>query len=101
LLLHISTAAAKPVLPEPGTVHSLQSSASAMRGIAYPGLKRNSVRSSCFDGRTILPGFMRFFGSNSALISPSAAVSRGPMMGSIHSERTSPSPCSPEYAAPL
>src|SRR5262245_20700274 len=101
LLLHISTAAANPVLAAPGAVHSLQSSASTIFGIAYPGLKRNSVRSSCLEGRTILPGFIRFFGSKSALISPSAAVSRGPRIGSIHSERTSPSPCSPEYAAPL
>src|SRR5215467_15091551 len=34
LLLHISTAAANPVLEAPGTVHSLQSSASPIFGIA-------------------------------------------------------------------
>src|SRR5215831_4597862 len=34
LLLHISTAAAKPVLADPGAVHSLQSSASPILGIA-------------------------------------------------------------------
>src|SRR5690349_16083415 len=62
LLLHISTAAAKPWLAAPATVHSLQSSASSLFGIAYPGLKRKSVLSSCFEGRTILPGFIRPFG---------------------------------------
>src|SRR3979411_3030461 len=50
------------------------------------------------DGLTILPGFIRPRGSSQDLISPSAAVSRGPKNGAIHSERTNPSPCSPEYA---
>src|SRR5712664_3093430 len=50
LLLHISTAAAKPSLAAPGTLHSLQSSAVSRRSAAYPGLNRKSVRSSCFDG---------------------------------------------------
>src|SRR6266513_3948448 len=101
LLLHISTAAANPWLAAPGTLHSLQSSAVSRRSAAYPGLKRNSVRSSCFEGRTIFPGFNRPFGSKRSLISSSARTSRSPMIGAIHSERTSPSPCSPEYAAPL
>jgi hypothetical protein len=47
-------------------------------------------------GATILPGFINPFGSSQDLISPSAAVRRGPKKGAIHSERTSPSPCSPE-----
>src|SRR5690242_20003059 len=34
LLLHISTAAANPVLAAPGTLHSLQSSAASIFGIA-------------------------------------------------------------------
>src|SRR5215472_13065947 len=34
LLLHISTAAANPVLADPGTFHSLQSSAAPIFGIA-------------------------------------------------------------------
>ena len=101
LLLHISTAAAKPWLAAPGTFHSDQSSAVSKRGVSYPGLKRKSERSSIFDGRTIFPGFIRPFGSKSSLISASARASCGPMIGSIHSERTSPSPCSPEKAAPL
>src|SRR5438552_12862400 len=101
LLLHISTAAAKPSLAAPGALHSLQSSTVSRRSAAYPGLKRNSVRSSCFDGRTIFPGFRRPFGSKRFLISSSARTSRSPMIGAIHSERTRPSPCSPEYVAPV
>ena len=50
------------------------------------------------DGRTILPGFMRPAGSNSALISSKARVSRGPNCQATHSLRTRPSPCSPEKA---
>src|SRR5256885_13083977 len=96
LLLHISTAAAKPSLAAPGAFHSLQSSAVSRLSAAYPGLNPNSVRSSCFDGRTIFPGFRRLLGSNRSLISASAAARREPMIGSIHSERTRPSPCSPE-----
>src|SRR6185312_11451554 len=50
LLLHISAALAK----EP---HSDQSSAVSSASCWYPGLKRNSERSSIFGGRTIFPGF--------------------------------------------
>src|SRR5574339_42040 len=91
LLLHISTALSKPP-------HSLQSRCVSKASVWYPGLKRNSVRSSMRDGLTILPGFISPFGSSHDLISASAAVRRGPKNGAIHSERTSPSPCSPEYA---
>src|SRR5205807_1341881 len=49
-------------------------------------------------GLTIFPGFIRPRGSSQALISPRQAVRRGPKNGAIHSERTRPSPCSPEYA---
>src|SRR5262245_59188169 len=90
LLLHISTALSKPP-------HSLQSK--LLEGVVvYPGLKRNNDLSSIREGLTILPGFIRPFGSSQDLISPSVAVRRGPKKGAIHSERTRPSPCSPEYA---
>src|SRR5919109_5365284 len=91
LLLHISTALSKPP-------HSRQSRWVFKETVLYPGLKRSSDRSSMRDGLTILPGFIRPFGSSHDLISPSAAVRRGPKNGAIHSERTRPSPCSPEYA---
>ena len=89
LLLHISMAPAKPPL-------SFQSSTVSIFCVAYSGLKRNSERLSCFEGLTILPGFINPFGSNNDLISPNAAVNRGPRNGAIHSDRTRPSPCSPE-----
>src|SRR5258705_8818142 len=91
LLLHISTAPANPP-------HALQASMVFGAGCLYGGPKGKSERSSCFGGFTILPGFMSPFGSNHDLISASDAVSRGPKKGAIHSERTRPSPCSPEYA---
>ena len=47
-------------------------------------------------GSTIFPGFMSPRGSSQDLISASAPVRRGPKNGAIHSERTRPSPCSPE-----
>src|SRR4051812_10797657 len=90
LLLHISTALSKPP-------HSLQSRLLFKESVLYPGGKRKSVASSMRDGFTILPGFIRPLGSSQDLISPSAAVRRGPKNGAIHSERTRPSPCSPEY----
>src|SRR3954465_8156469 len=91
LLLHISTALSKPP-------HSLQSSAVAGTSVRYPGLKRNSDRSSMREGETIFPRFIRPAGPNQLLVSARLAVRRGPKNGAIHSERTSPSPCSPEYA---
>jgi len=61
-------------------------------------LKRNSERSSILVGRTILPGLSMPVGSNRSLTSPIALVRRGPNCQATHSERTSPSPCSPEKA---
>ncbi len=112
LLLHISTALAKPCAgspPVPGAVcaplaaspctfHADQSSPVATGSVACPGGKRNSDASSIFVGRTILPGFMSPSGSNSAFTSSNARVSRGPNCHATHSLRTSPSPCSPENA---
>src|SRR5262245_43124000 len=89
LLLHISTALSYPP-------HSPQFRDGLSATVSYPGLKRTSDRSSRRDGLTILPGFISPFGSSQDLISPSAAVRRGPKNGAIHSERTRPSPCSPE-----
>ena len=80
----------------PIAYHGRASSVVVSGCAAYPGLKRNSARSSCFDGRTILPGLSRPLGSKRSLISSNAPVSFGPKNGAIHSERTSPSPCSPE-----
>src|ERR1051325_195159 len=91
LLLHISTALSKPP-------HSLQSRICSGTRVSYPGLKRNRLPPSIFGGRTTFPGFISPFGSSQDLISPSAAVRRGPKNGAIHSERPRPSPCSPEYA---
>src|SRR5260221_2685242 len=91
LLLHISTAPANPP-------HALQSRVVRGAGWWYCGPNRKSALSSWRGGFTILPGFMSPLGSNHDLISASDAVRRGPKKGAIHSERTSPSPCSPEYA---
>src|SRR5436309_5740301 len=71
LLLHISTALSKPP-------HSLQSRLAFNEMVSYPGRKRNKDESSIRDGLTILPGFIRPRGSSQDLISPSAAVRRGP-----------------------
>ena len=112
LLLHISAAFAKPPArspPVPGAVEisvtgsvwtfqADQSSTGSYFSDSYPGLKRNSERSSMREGRTILPGFRMFSGSNRSFTVSNALVSRGPNCQATHSERTSPSPCSPEKA---
>ena len=89
LLLHISTA---PTMPP----QALQSSCvSGLPGL-YVGAEPEE-RSIVLPGRIHdLSGFMNPRGSNQDLISARHAVSRGPKNGAIHSERTSPSPCSPE-----
>ena len=51
-------------------------------------------------GSTILPGFMNPRGSKACFTSPKAAASRRPIRLSMNSERTSPSPCSPECDPP-
>ena len=51
-------------------------------------------------GFTIFPGLSVPEGSKAALISSNARTSRLPNMGSRNSERTSPSPCSPECDPP-
>ncbi len=68
------------------------------RTLPYCGSKRNSDASSIFGGATILPGFIRLSGSNSALTAANAAFNRGPNCQATHSPRHRPSPCSPEYA---
>ena len=51
-------------------------------------------------GFTIFPGLSVPDGSNADLISLNAATSRLPNIGSRNSERTRPSPCSPECVPP-
>src|SRR6266446_1517255 len=76
LLLHISTAFAKPPVvspPVPGAVvcsvvgsfctsHADQSNIGFSAIVLYPGLKRNSRASSIFGGSMILPGFIKPIG---------------------------------------
>ena len=119
LLLHISTALAKPPVespPVPGaliasvrgsfcTSHADQSSTGTSAIVRYGagacgGGKRNSAPSSIFGGSTILPGLNRPFGSSTSLIERNASLMSGPNCHSIHSPRHRPSPCSP-LNAPL
>src|SRR5690349_213633 len=117
LLLHISTALAKPPVlspPLPGapicsvrgsfcTSHADQSSAGTTAIVRYGdgaegGGKRNSAPSSIRGGSTILPGLKTPSGSSSSLMARNASVSAGPNCHAIHSPRQRPSPCSPLYA---
>src|SRR5690348_10466645 len=91
LLLHISTAPASPPQAD-------QSRIEIALGWRYAGPYRMSERSSWRGGFTIFPGFITPRGSNHDFTSARQAVRRGPKKGAIHSERTRPSPCSPEYA---
>ena len=109
LLLHISTAAAKPPVtspPVPGSVvasvtglfctfHADQSSSGVIGMRLYVGAKRISAVSSMRGGSMILPGLRRLAGSSSRLMARKASLSFGPNCHSIHSPRHRPSPCSP------
>jgi len=73
-----------------------QSSTTGSSRPAYPGRYRNSERSSMRGGSTILPGFMIPWGSNVRFTSANADAMRSPSMERRNSERSRPSPCSPE-----
>src|ERR1700722_11406874 len=116
LLLHISTALAKPPAlspPVPGAVvrsvtgsfctfQADQSKAGSSAMVSYgdgaeSGGKRNKEASSIFGGDTILPGLSNPAGSRWCLIATKASFNDGPNCHSIHSPRHRPSPCSPLY----
>ena len=61
-----------------------------------PARNGTGVRSSKSGACTILPGLKRSCGSKLALTSSNARTSSGPNILSWNSERTMPSPCSPE-----
>src|ERR1700683_2570020 len=114
LLLHISTAFAKPPVvspPLPGgdtasligsfcTFQADQSSAGSSETVRYGvgaegGGKRNSAGSSILGVSTIFPGLNRPIGSSCRLMARKASLIAAPNCHSIHSPRHKPSPCSP------
>ena len=97
LLLHISTA---PCIPPAAPGQADQSSCVGNSSTEYPGAKRNSSRASIFGASIILPGLNKPCGSNKVLTLRNSSTIFGPNITSLNSDRTIPSPCSPEWDPP-